>query len=418
MSKKKIVFMKDFVESDWGKRPPVLKADGVRLRSAAASAPDLSPEQEYKKCYNILMSDMLQLLKLNIDRSIFGEKSPKHIDEYTNQLIKVHTAALNFTVDILPEVKNLTEKENKQLDLLNMQFAKSVEYVDRIIEDPTSEFVKQKLRIEIEDAQNYVETILSYTKGLIKDLKAGATDISTQSEALNCISQLMLQDKDVDEAIISQIRKDIKIVEQDIATQKALIVGYSVAIGASVVFTTVTFFINAVIGGILLFFTLPVVGISAYQIYSTYQKIEELKAKIKEKEKEISKYEIAILALIKTADEYSSLKDKTSALQGCLSVIVNEWNKINDGLNEMSEELNKSADWDTQTWTEVKQELLAAQEKTQLLCEELSKITIEKGKTMVTKESVETGLTQEKFQAFVDNAEKVTIEEYLKSKVA
>lgn len=228
----------------------------------------------------------------------------------------------------------------------------------------------------------------------------------------------MLKDKTIDEAIINEIRKEIKTVQQEISTQKALIVGYSVAIGSSVVFTTVIFFINAVVGGILLLFTLPVVGISAYQIYSTYQKIEELKAKIKEKEEKISKYETSILALIKTVDDFKALGSKTSSLQKNLKDIKDIWDKIDKGLNEMSEELKNSADWDKQTWTEVKQELIAAQKKAQQLCGVLSKIIIKKNDTMVTRKTVQTGLTQEQFQSFVENAEKVTIEEYLKNQVA
>lgn len=418
MSKKKIVFMKDFVESNWGVRPPALKADGIRLRSAATNKPELTPEQEYITSYNLLMSEMLELAVINIDPKIFGEYTPDNFKKYIDKLADVHTAALTFTTIILPKVRLQTNTEHEQLGLLSKQLVKCIGYVHRIIEDPASEFIKERLRIEIEDTRAFVKDIIDNTDSLLKDFTRGQKNINSQAADLASIAELMLKDKTIDEAKINEIRKEIKKVQQEISSEKAVIVGYSVAIGASVVFTTVAFFINTFAGVAFLFFLLPVVGMSSYKIYSTYEKIKELQDKVNKQEKEISKYEVAILALAKTADQYLELSKKTSSLQKNLKDIKDIWDKIDKGLNEMSEDLQNSADWDKQTWTEVKQELIAAQKKAQQLCDVLSKIIIKKNDTMVTRETVQTGLTQEQFQSFVENAEKVTIEEYLKNQVA
>lgn len=129
-------------------------------------------------------------------------------------------------------------------------------------------------------------------------------------------------------------------------------------------------------------------------------KISQLKAEVEAKAIDAGAYTTAIAALVNYAKKCKEEAEKTRQLKEAMQVLIGEWEKVKSCCADINTELQNASDWDSQTWTEVKEELQAAQKKESALRQQLEKLNI--SLPNVVNKPIPAGLDAEQTKKFVE----------------
>ena len=403
MSKKNIIFMKDFVESSWGSI-----SDEPLLQGTASQ---LTLEQDYKKALYELNAHNVQLLELKITPEMFGSKVPESFNKYIEQLGIVYRGASKLRKLTGVDLNSLPQSELDSLNRIKATFDYAIENVSILENDPTDDVAKGELKSAILRMKRVISYLISETQNLLKDMEDCSGEVDSQAEALCAIANIMLKDKDVDAQHIKKLNSDIESLKQEIDTCTGIIIAHSISAACMIGLSAIAVCVAGPIGMLVWIFTGAGIAVNGYYIAINSIKIKELKEIIEKYSKEIGEYETAIAALLYYANSYKQLADKTKTMKQNLQMLIQEWTKIDSGLEEISEELVHASEWDKQTWAEVKTELQAARNKDDELCNQLSKLVM--NEMQVVRKPVEVGMTEDELKTFIEKTGMIPLGEYI-----
>ena len=393
MSKKNIVFFKDFVDSNWDKVPK------QSMRRVAAIRP-LTINAEYAACVQKVLMQMNAILDMDIDIKAFAGKTPNHYDDYSTKMADVKSYAASMRNLILEKLYHLPSEHSDNLDAFKSYMARAVSIVEDLIEDPEDEIAKKLLRTLFGKTERNINFIITETNKLVSDFGELQTKLEEKAESLCEIAKLMNYDRQADEEMVKKLNKDMDRMRREIDGLTDAIIGLAIADGALITMSVLACIFLGPIGA---FTWIPTgAGIIAATTYIVIDsmKISQLKAELEKDSIEVGTYNTAIAALNNYAKKCMEEAEKTRLLKEALQVIIGEWEKVKAGCADIEAELKHASDWDSQTWIEVKEELQAAEKKASTLQKQVKELELEMPN--VVNKPIPVGLDAEQTKEFVE----------------
>lgn len=393
MSKKNIVFFKDFVESNWGKAP--LQS----MRRVAAIRP-LTKDAEYVVCVQKIAIQMNAILAMDIDIKAFAGKTPEHFDKYLEIMSNVRNDASSMLKLIAYKLCKLPKDELETLEDFDDYLDRAIGIVEDLIEDPEDKVAKRKLKRTFENVTSTLGFIIDDTQKLIEDLEKQQEKLEEQASELCKIADLMMKDKQADEAKLKELNESMDKMRKEIDSLTDTIIGLAIADTLLITMSVLACIFLGPLGALTWIPTgAGIIAATTYIVIDS-MKISQLKAEVEAKAIDAGAYTTAIAALANYAKKCKEEAEKTRQLKEALKVIIGEWEKVKSCCADISTELQNASDWDSQTWAEVKEELQAAQKKESALKEQLEKLNI--SLPNVVNKPVPAGLDAEQTKEFVE----------------
>lgn len=393
MSKKKIVFFKEFVDSGWGKVHP------QGIRRVAAICP-LSKESEYTACVQKIAMQMNAILAMDIDIEAFAGKTPEHFSEYLEIMSTVRNDASCMLKLIAYKLCTLPKNELETLNDFGAYLERAIGIVENLIEDPEDTVAKRQLKRVFEKTATTLGFIIEDTLKLTEELEKQQGNLEKQASELCKIADLMTKDKQADEAKLKELNESMDKMRKEIDSLTDTIIGLAVADTLLITMSVLACVFLGPIGALTWIPTGAGIITATTYIVIDSVKISKLKEEVEAKAVTAGAYTTAIAALANYAKKCKEEAEKTRQLKEAMQVLIGEWKNVKSCCADISTELQNASDWDSHTWTEVKEELLAAQKKGSTLEQQLEKLNI--SLPNVVNEPVPAGLDAEQTKTFVE----------------
>ncbi len=403
MSKKNIIFMKDFVESTWGSI-----SDEPLLQGTTSQ---LTLEQDYKLCIVEINKFMSTICTQKIDASAFGTKTPDHFNDYVTQLSNAKSAATNLLDLTTNRLKNLPKIEIDSLTDIQEDLRFAIDRVAELEKDPSKTSEIHKMEIAIDSATASIKYLINKTKSLLEYMDVCTSDVDKQSDSLLNIANLMLTDKDIDQEKIKKLNATVKELRTQINTKTGIAVAMGIASGALIGLGVFAVKAAGPAGYFVWIFVAAGVAVAGAYMALNIVEINKLKAQLQIDLNDVDGYTFAVNALVEHAKEYKSLAESSKSMKDKLNVLISEWEKILNGFNAIKSELDNASKWESQTWSLVKSELQRAVDKDKMLCEQLEKLKL--SDILIIKQPLEVGMSAEETKAFAEKAGMIPFEEFI-----
>lgn len=393
MSKKKIVFFKDFVNSDWGKVPN--QSTGLM-----ATIRPLTKDDEYVACVQKITLQMNAILAMDIDIKAFAGKTPEHFDKYLEIMSTVRNDAASMLKLIAYQLCTLPKNELETLNDFDDYLNRAIGIVENLIEDPEDAVAKRQLKQVFEKTSATLGYIIEDTQKLIEKLEKQQESLENQASKLCEIANLMMKDKQADEAKLKELNESMDKMRREIDSLTNTIIGLAIADALLITMSVLACVFLGPIGALTWIPTGAGIIVATSYIVIDAAKISQLKAEVEAKAIDAGAYTTAIAALVNYAKKCKEEAEKTRQLKEAMQVLIGEWEKVKSCCADINTELQNASDWDSQTWTEVKEELQAAQKKESALRQQLEKLNI--SLPNVVNKPIPAGLDAEQTKKFVE----------------
>ncbi|MDR2388615.1 MAG: hypothetical protein LBD89_02370 [Tannerellaceae bacterium] len=286
---------------------------------------------------------------------------PTHWQEYADALVGAKTDALVWVNTVMANLINLPDTiiagQQEVLDV----FTAAEKCCAYLIDDPTDENAKEKLKIKINESTDNLEEVTKSIKHVTDLLSKFKSTLPEQAAKLQKIADLALQDEKADKDKVAELKQDIEEMKREINSLSAAIAGLAIADVAAVLLSVLGFVIAGFAGFVVLIFTGAVIATASYYIAIDTLKIKELKKKIESDTTSMNDYTKDISILYNTSSLFHDLADKAAQMESNLQYILSVWQSLNGDLQKVATEIETAgANYTAQDWKSVNDDFVEA----------------------------------------------------------
>jgi hypothetical protein len=423
MGRKKVAFMKDYVNSNWTAAsnqaakhygglsllPRPIRPEGTRRIFEAKSGGQL--QSEYAKNLLAINNYIVSLASMNIPPM---NPSPDHYGDYMKLFANVKASAVTWNNEINVQLLSAPKVTIRSLTTFQLLLDEIIDTAKKLQANPGSAYLNDTITSDIAYAKTGIAPIIKRIEDLEKSMDSFHNDMPEQVKQLKKIAELMLSDKGTDEAQVKKIQADIDDLNSQISSLTAAIVGLGIADAAAISIGAFALFAGAgPIGIAISVFAGIAVAVATTYIALDGIEIKNCKKKIEQDMKDLTQWDAVIIVLQEQSDLFTKLAEEMTALQDNLKLMIQCWKEIENGLNEAEKEiLAGGQDYDKKDWESVEKDFQSAKEKTAEIIENVKSYAITNLEGTTAKLTV--GMSADEVKAAIDAAETMPITDYIR----
>ena len=377
----------------------------------------------YLTAVTALQSTLTNLKGVKLPEEVNFKNAPADYQKIKSCYEAIQKECTTFTIDIHTQLVNYPNTCLRSLNDIDTSIASAIDNVDNLMKSGLSDYEKENLTAKL---TNNLEAIISQSETQINSLniltnnlnKYIKTNLVSLKKNLEDLTALLAIDSAKFSATLVQLEQTQKTLEKEIADLIAGIASGSAGIFASIIIGILSVVVVVSSGGTAL--PIAVAGVSAFLAVAGFASaVAYNSARLVSDQKELERligqmsgYEVDILLLNSTKDNFSSFVSQMDDVLRNLITIRDAWRFVSDGFTNINITIKAAAGKiETEDWQKIKAALEACQTTSENTRTMLNDLKIED--TKVSKANLKVGMSQSEVEKAIQSSKQVSFEEFM-----